>query len=123
VTDDSSTLFASVVALMLLITPYSHIHYETTLLLPLAVLLCRQCANPGDRRGWTLLGLAWLLLAVGDETTINAIRFLSPVAQSYKFYGNVLVWAMCIAAMLGTRADGRLLAGSTMLSRGEMSRT
>jgi hypothetical protein len=88
---------ASFISLLPLVLPNAWIHYETILLLPIVALWWHLRSRPRDVSATALLVVAAVLLAVGNEE----LAVLGPWwAQSYKFYGVLLVWALSIKEML-----------------------
>lgn len=83
--------FPILIPLMLLISPNAWIHYETLLLLPLAILLTAFAERAGWWE-WTALLLALVLVAYGNEDTVS--RTSIGLVQSYKFYGVFLFWIL-----------------------------
>lgn len=92
---DAGLGFAVMAPLMLLAGPNAWIHYETVLLLPIAILLgvYGQRAAALD---WLLLALAVALVAFGNEDNVRETTL--GVIQSYKFYGVLLVWVLGLRA-------------------------
>lgn len=86
--------FPILIPLMLLISPNAWIHYETLLLLPLAILLS-GFAERAARWEWAALLLALALVAYGNEDTVAGTSI--GLVQSYKFYGVLLFWILALA--------------------------
>ena len=102
--------FAILVPLMLLAAPTAWIHYETILLLPMAILLPAFLR----RRQWQALVIligAFMLLAYGNEENISGSS--SVLLQSYKFFGVLLVWLLGIARVLVWSPDRKEVCGSS----------
>jgi hypothetical protein len=83
--------FAILLPLMLLISPNAWIHYETVLLLPLAILLS-GFSKGANTWQWLGLLLAAILVAFGNEDTV--MQTSSGLLQSYKFVGVFLFWML-----------------------------
>jgi hypothetical protein len=86
--------FAGGVPLALLIGPNSWIHYETLLLLPLALLLSEFRRSGATRAWWLALLVAFCLVAFGNEETVRYTTL--GLVQSYKFYGVLLFWLLAV---------------------------
>lgn len=96
--------FATLIPLMLLISPNSWIHYETVLLLPFAILLS-LFSRSGGRWNWIVILLAVVLVAFGNEDTVMSTS--SGLLQSYKFIGVFLIWSLSVAWAWRHRAQTR----------------
>jgi hypothetical protein len=89
-------LYSSLIAVLLLILPFSWVHYEPVLLFPLTVLFCYLRTKERDAAGWLGLMFSYLLLAFGSPETMPGIGSL---AGSYKFFAIVLLWCLSLRAM------------------------
>lgn len=83
--------WAILVPLMLLIGPNAWIHYETLLLLPLAILLALLWERAPAWQ-WLALGGAVFLVAFGNEDTVRNTTL--GIIQSYKFFGVLIFWLL-----------------------------
>lgn len=96
--------FGTLIVLLLLVLPTSWMHYETQALLPLAVMLSYALAGAarGERAGALLAwGAAGILAAFANQEIFRGGEFDALpllLAQSYKFYGMLLLWGMLIWA-------------------------
>lgn len=96
--------FAIGVPLVLLIGPNSWIHYETLLLLPLAILLGEFWNGGASRAQWLLLAVATALCAFGNEETVRSTTL--GLVQSYKFLGVLLFWLLALRWAWAHAPDG-----------------
>lgn len=90
------TVYAALIVVILLILPVAWIHYETLLILPLAVLFFHQFQNENGWKGWTVFLIGYFLIAYGNQ---NTVMVRSPIINSYKLFGILLLWFLCVREM------------------------
>jgi hypothetical protein len=92
--------YASVMPLMVVMWPLSWIHYQTLMLLPLAVMVFLLWERPA----WGAIGLlllSFVLINFGNEYTVLIPRLEQGwwrLLQSYKLYGDLILLALLLWA-------------------------
>jgi hypothetical protein len=67
------------------------------LFFPAALYLRHQIQERlNDTKGWLCFGIAWALIAFGNQSILREAPVL---LQSYKFYGALLLWILYVRAM------------------------
>lgn len=97
--------YGAALLVMVLLWPTSWMHYQTLLLPTFALLLSDQF--DAQRRSWwkfVLLAVSFALIAFGNEYTVLVERWnvdgWPRLAQSYKFFGMIVLWLLCAVANL-----------------------
>ena len=90
--------YAAVMPLIVLMWPTAWIHYQTLLLLPLAVAVFLQVEYRSSLAIGSLVA-SYLLIGIGNEYTVLISSLSSGwprLLQSYKLYGDLVVWALLL---------------------------
>jgi hypothetical protein len=88
---------ATLVVWLLIALPVAWVHYQTLLFFPAALYLHHQIQERlNDTKGWLCFGIAWALIAFGNQSILREAPVL---LQSYKFYGALLLWILYVRAM------------------------